>query len=134
MSLNRSLSWQYLKRLGIALLLVLWFAFLSLPCALFALARDGQIVFSRSRIPGDVLLRIQLLSDADYTGLSITTSQVSRNEDASRACVWSRIRYLFWRGAAVEPAQFCECYRKDEGLDIWLSADEQAPTACRFAS
>ena len=65
MSLNRSLSWQYLKRLGIVLLLVLWFAFLSLPCALFALARDGQIVFSRSRLPGDVLLRIQLLSDAD---------------------------------------------------------------------
>lgn len=134
MSLNFSPAVRYLKRLGIALILVVWFAFLSLPCALFALARDGQIVFSRSRLPGDVLLRIQLLSDVDYTGLSITTSQVSRDEDASKACVRSRVRYVFWRGASVESVQFCECYRKDEDSAFWLSAKEQAPTDCRIAS
>ena len=88
-----------LKKVGCAILLVGWFSFLLLPCALFALARDGQIVFSRSNLPGDDLIRIQLLSDTNYTGISMSTSRISRSEDGSTClCVANgAISFLAWR-------------------------------------
>ena len=120
-----------LKRIGCALALVCWFAFLLLPCALFALARDGQIVFSRSGLPGDVLLRVQLLTDADYTGLSFTTSSVSRSEDGARACVRSTVRYLFWRGESASVARYCECYARTGSNAPWLLSPDAPATSCQ---
>ena len=122
---------RVLKRLGCALALVCWFTLLLLPCALFALARDGQIVFSRSGLPGDILLRVQLLTDADYTGLSFTTSSVSRSEDGVRACVHSTVRYLFWRGESAGVARYCECYTRAGSSTPWLLSPDAPPTSCQ---
>lgn len=120
-----------LKRLGCALLLVCWFAFLLLPCALFALARDGQIVIPRTNLHGDVLIRIQLLTDADHAGLSFTTSSTSRSNDRMRACILSTVRYFFWRGERKGVTQYCECYYRTRTQTRWLLSPEAPPTACQ---
>ena len=134
MSENLSPLVKGLKKVGCAILLVGWFSFLLLPCALFALARDGQIVFSRSNLPGDDLIRIQLLSDTNYTGISMSTSRISRSEDGLRACVWRTVRYLFWRGDQVNTVQFCECFQRDDQSARWTLSNDKPAASCQIES
>ena len=119
------------RRIGCALLLILWFAFLLLPCALFALARDGRIVLKRSALPGDDLLRVQLIMDREYSGIALSSGRPSRSDDRLRACVYSAVRYIFWRGAGIAPARYCECYSRANGDANWRLANDGGGPDCQ---
>ena len=79
-------------------------------------------------------MRIQLLSDADYTGISVSTSRVSRSEDDLRACVRRTVRYLFWRGDQVSTVQFCECFQRDDRSARWSLSSGKPAVSCRIES
>ena len=121
---------KVLKRVGCGVALVGWFSFLLLPCALFALARDGEIIIPRSNLPGHVLLHVQLLSDDDYTGLSFRTSVSQRAEPGLQACIRSTVRYIFWRGESVPSVTFCECYSRSDADARWSFTSAAPPATC----
>ena len=103
------------KRLGCALLMILWFAILTLPCGLFYLAANGEIRLQHGDIPqphAHPRLLISLVSEQNERGLRIESSSVVAGQ--SLVCVETAVRFLLWesRGGAQD-AQFCDCYDGD---------------------
>ncbi len=121
---------EYARRLGCALALLLWFSLLLLPCALFTLARNGEITLFPSEIPGDSWLRVRLLLDDGVSGLSFTTSNSQRNENDRRACVSSTVHYWLWRGEGTGITHYCECYHREATDQAWRLAMEEPAVNC----
>ncbi len=117
-----------LKRLGCGLLLVLWFLVLLTPCALIALATQGEIVLTHSDVPNDDL-RIWLIQEAGQRGIAVSNA---RRVDAANAttCTLTDVRFLLWQGTGGEAQHYCSCYAHQE--TGWSSVAE-GDAACQLA-
>ena len=122
-----------LRRLGCLLLLVGWFLFLLTPCALFALAANGEIRLDQPDAPqphAQPRLLIRLISDVDNRGIQILRS--SRVGDASEdsICMRTAVNYLLWASSGGnQDVVYCDCYSRDNADAGWtLSATH--PGAC----
>lgn len=108
-----------LGRLGCGTLVVLWFMILLLPCILFTLATQGSIVINHANVPepdSHPLLQIDLLTEADYRGFRIVTTQIYNYDD--QLCVQSNVSYFLWLGEGA-PSVYCDCYVQDSAESEW---------------
>lgn len=105
------------RRLGCALLLLLWFALLLTPCALFYLAAYGEIRLQHRDIPqphAHPFLLASLVSETGDRGLRFETSWVASADDES-LCVETAVRFLLWEYSGDnQNVSFCDCYRRDQ--------------------
>ncbi len=118
-----SLPWRRFRRIGCGVLLVIWFAILLLPCALFILATQGSIVLHHAFVPepeAHPLLQIDLLTEADYRGLRIVTTRIY--DDGAQLCVQSNVSYVMWLGDGA-PSIYCDCYIRESSEADWILAD-----------
>ena len=115
-----------------ALLLVLWFALLMLPCGMLWLAVGNTITISRNNIPEPELhprLEIQLIMDTDNRGLKFSSTGVNQADDLT-LCVQNNISYFLWENdESAEPASYCQCYQREDTESEWEFI-EQLETAC----
>jgi hypothetical protein len=96
------------RRFGCVLLLVGWFLFLLLPCAVLYLAMQGSIDLKYSNIPDDEL-RIWVISATTTRGLGISNVQRSLTSDGL-ICLSTNASFYIWQGKASPASHFCECY------------------------
>lgn len=115
-----------------AMLLLLWFALLMLPCGMLWLAVGNTITISRNNIPEPELhprLEIQLIMDTDNRGLKFSSTGVSQADDLN-LCVQNNINYFLWQNdESAEPASYCQCYQREDIESEWEFI-EQLETAC----
>ncbi|NWF68753.1 MAG: hypothetical protein HXY40_06695 [Chloroflexi bacterium] len=114
-----------LRRLGCVLLLILWFAFILLPCALVMLAQQQEIVISQGDLPGEQI-RIWLIMEIEQRGLGIAST--ARHAIDGAQCVQTDVRFALWQGEG-EAVSYCECYTRGADEETWLFVS-QAQGAC----
>ncbi len=111
-----------ISRIGCWFLIAIWFLILLTPCALFALATQGEIRISHGDIPDRVAhprLLIDLISEPDFRGLRLVNSTISNASDRS-ICIQTNVRYLLWHGDATgQDAVFCDCYAREQTESTW---------------
>ncbi len=116
------------RRLGCALLLVAWFAFLMTPCALFYLAANGEIRLEHADIPqahAHPRLLIALLSEPDARGLRIERASIAQGAlDETRVCVETAVNFLLWHaGESSQDVRYCDCYQRRDSAVSWTFSD-----------
>lgn len=105
------------RRLLLSFALVIWFMLLMLPCVLFTLAINQEIVISTGDLPGQQL-RVWLVMEPMQRGLGYSfASVVQRSERV--ACLTTNNGFLLWQGRG-EPARYCECYERASTADPWV--------------
>ena len=119
---------RLLRRLGCGVLLVLWFALLTLPCFAIALAFQKEIVLIHSDIPNDEF-RIWLIQDIRNRGVAVTNSRRVDGPDGV-VCTVINGGFFMWQGSAVNPPHYCSCYSRQD--QTWSSVAEGSQ-ACRIA-
>lgn len=122
-----------IKRMGCGLLLVFWFTILLSPCALFYLAANGEIRIWHGDIPephAHPRLLIELISEVDYRGVSVTNSSVlDQNPNDSEICVQTDVRYFLWETIDDNPdVSYCECYAREETDSLWTLTETTTDT------
>lgn len=115
------------RRLGCALLLVLWFLLLLTPCLFIVLITQREIVLAHSNVPNDDF-RVWLIQEADQRGLAVSNSRrVSAPNNV--VCTLTDVRFFLWKGKG-DPNQYCSCYVRQS--DSWSAVAEGAE-ACKLA-
>lgn len=122
-----------LGRLGCYLLTVLWFVILLLPCAMFALATQGEITLHHANVPEPLshpLMQIRLVMDVENRGLQVTTSNIRQPSDTA-LCVQVRVEYLLWQSSEAEDqsVRYCDCYERANTEAQWQYT-ETLPGQC----
>ncbi len=116
------------RRLGCGLILLLWFALLLTPCALFFLAANGEIRLEHGEIPqphAHPLLLVSLVSEAADRGLRFEASWIAGSSAADGPlCVETAVRFLLWEySGGNQNVRYCDCYASDPAGGDWqLSA------------
>ncbi|NDJ60979.1 MAG: hypothetical protein GYB67_07630 [Chloroflexi bacterium] len=118
------------RRFGCGLGLVLWIVLLFVPCALFTLAIQQEIVISQGSAP-DQQIRIWLIMDADQRGLGVSSTSVQQSAEHA-LCVQTDTRFLLWQGQE-DPLTYCQCYARETGEAAWAYQGTHAD-ACTPAS
>ena len=116
------------RRLGCGLLLVVWFAFLLTPCALFYLAANGEIRLEHADIPqahAHPRLLIALLSEPDARGLRIERASIAQGGlDETRVCVETSVSFLLWHASeSSQDVRYCDCYQRRDSAAPWAFSD-----------
>ncbi|MDE2636653.1 MAG: hypothetical protein OXI30_09835 [Chloroflexota bacterium] len=109
------------RRLGCAIALLIWFALLLTPCALFYLAANGEIRFDHRDVPqphAHPLLLVSLVSEAADRGLRFETSRIiEAQSNGEMLCVETAVRFLLWEySGGNQDVSYCDCYQR-EGLE-----------------
>jgi len=121
---------KVLRRIGCALLLVLWFGFLILgPCAVVTLVSGNEIRIIHSGVPDDNTLRVWLIQQAHARGLGISTGY-SVNPDANTVCTVTDTHFVLWLGEG-DSSHSCACYTPQ--ADGSYTSLSDGPAACATA-
>lgn len=107
------------RRLLLSVALVIWFTLLLLPCVLFTLAINQEIVISTGDLPGQQL-RVWLVMEPMQRGLGYSFASVAQRSENS-ACLTTNNGFLLWQGRG-EPASYCECYERASAAEPWTLA------------
>jgi hypothetical protein len=119
------------KKVGCGVLVVIWFAALSLPFAMFWLGMGQNITIPRpgSPIADYPLLEIRLIMEIENRGLQIKRTYPFEQTD-SRICYQTVVNYLLWQAdSAGDPATgYCECYSYDPSEQRWSQVQDTVVT------
>ncbi len=112
------------RRLGCGLALLIWFAALLLPCALFYLGANGEIRLAHHDIPqphAHPLLLLSVVSEVEDRGLRIETSKIAASQsDEALLCVETTVRFLLWEySGGNQNVRYCDCYARPEAEANW---------------
>ncbi len=118
-----------LRRIGCGILLVAWFALLTLPCFAIVLVTQSQIVLTHSDLPGDEF-RVWLIQQTHQRGIAISNSRRVTGTDGS-ACTITDGVFLMWEGQQAASPHYCSCYQQAQDQS-WNSIAEGL-TACQLA-
>ena len=114
-----------LQRLGCAALIGVWLVIMLIPLVLIILAIDGEITLSHGSSMPDrhehPRLQIKLIKEPDYRGFQITNSTMKQVNEQN-LCVQTEVRYFLWQGDG-DNAQFCDCYNRGDGGEVWQFAE-----------
>jgi len=109
------------RRAGCAVLLILWFGLLMVPCLCAVIAINQEIVLPLGPAPGQHV-RAWLIMEAEQRGLGISTPRVTGDEASGALCVETHNRFVLWQGREAD-AIYCECYeRGDDGAGCTLTS------------
>jgi len=114
------------RRIGCAILIILWFALLLVPCGLFYFAVQQEFTIPLGGAPGQEL-RVWLVMEPRTRGLGTSVGQVA-SQSGLELCVQTTTTYLLWAGRP-ENATYCECYARSQPDQPW-SYLNNAPGAC----
>jgi hypothetical protein len=117
------------RRVGCAVVLVLWFALVLSPCLCIILATQGEILVHLGDVPGNEL-RIWLVNEAHERGIGIASPTVSTAQDANAVCVQTNVTFILWEGEG-SPTHYCECYTQSVQTGDWsqvTSASNECPS------
>jgi hypothetical protein len=109
--------------------LVIWFMLLLLPCVLFTLAINQEIVIPTGDLPGQQF-RVWLVMEPTQRGLGYSFASVAQRSENS-ACLTTNNGFLLWQGRG-EPASYCECYERASAAEPWALASMEM-AACSAA-
>ena len=122
------------RRLGCGLVLLVWFALLLTPCALFYLGANGEIRLEHGEIPqphAHPLLLVSLVSESKDRGLRFEASWIASRPEDGRLCVQTAVRFLLWEySGGNQNVSFCDCYSRDSIADSW-ELDATYSDACK---
>jgi len=111
-----------LGRLGCGAALVVWFAVLLLPFAMFWLGSGRTITIPQGNIPDasdHPRLELRLIMDADNRGLQIKRAGVAERGDEA-LCIQESVSYLLWESDTnSDNALYCQCYERDSADADW---------------
>lgn len=114
-----------LKRMGCALILVLWFVLLLMPCFFIFMATQGELAIQLGDIPGQSF-RIWLINETRERGFAISQpSVVSTSSDNLATCMRMDVSFLLWQGEG-KPTTFCECFERLSSSEQWTVKDNSA--------
>jgi hypothetical protein len=103
---------RWFARGGCALLTVVWFLILLLPCFFIVLASQQQITISQGGLP-DQQIRIWLIMESAQRGLGFSSTATYPVKEAGLptdgVCLQTNVSYILWQGQG-EASQYCECY------------------------
>lgn len=120
-------------KLGCGLLVVIWFAVLMLPCAMFWLATGNAFTLNHANVPEPQehpLLQVQLIMDVDNRGLQISRSSIQQSSETN-LCVSSQVNYLLWASDGDDlNVAFCQCYDRETANDAWTFVGTQSTGLC----
>lgn len=109
---------------GVAL--VIWFAILLLPCAMFSLATTGTIRIPHINAPQpetQPFFEINLLMSVEQRGLQFVRSVIVAGSDEQQ-CVETHVSYLMWfTDGTNENAIFCDCFAREQREGRWTLVD-----------
>lgn len=101
---------------------VVWFAILMLPCAMFSLATGGEIRISHGDIPereAHPLFQLNLVMDIDNRGFQITRSSVLPDGEQD-VCIQTHVSYIMWEtDGTAESVSYCDCYERAASDSDW---------------
>ena len=122
------------RKLGCGLALLLWFALLLTPCALFFLAANGEIRLNHRDIPdayAHPLLLVSLISETADRGLRVESSWIAGGaSDDQTICVETAVRFLLWEySGGNQNVRYCDCYERAAPASIW-QLSETFSAAC----
>jgi hypothetical protein len=111
-----------LGRLACGLVLIVWFLFLLLPCAMIYLAMGNPITIPNGSIPEPEQhprFGIQLIMEIENRGLKLSSSSIA-SETETRLCIENRATYLLWeKDETATDSQFCQCYERSSADAAW---------------
>jgi len=111
-----------LGRLGCGAALVIWFAILLLPFAMFWLGSGRTITIPQGNIPDakdHPHLELRLIMDADNRGLQIKRGGVAERSD-EQLCIEESVIYLLWQSEGnTDNALYCQCYERQSAEAQW---------------
>lgn len=123
---------RFAKRLGCGILLVIWFAILLIPGAMFWLASGRQIQIPQADVPDPhqhPLFQVNLIMDAQNRGLQFTQTSIHKIDDLN-LCVQGNVNYLLWQSDdTATPATYCQCYERSSSESDWVFTT-QSTGAC----
>lgn len=114
-----------LKRIGVAILLLVWLVLLLTPGFAFVLARSGQIQLGDA---GGRHWRVFLVQSAEAEGIGLErAAPIDPPATAGQAvnCLRTTVSYWTWAGEANSVA-YCQCRDVTTGL-----LDEAPPPVCQ---
>jgi hypothetical protein len=115
-----------LRRIGFWIVVVFWFALIMLPCGLFTLATQGQIVVRTGELT-EQEVRVWLIMEAQTRGLGVSSGVVSRQTE-TQLCIETTANYLLWAGRERANV-YCNCYVRASADQPWRS-DSALMEAC----
>ncbi|MCA9913863.1 MAG: hypothetical protein KC496_10965 [Anaerolineae bacterium] len=111
-----------LARFGCGVVLVIWFAILLMPFAMFWLGSGRTITIPQGNIPDasdHPYLEVRLVMDADNRGLQIKQAGVAERRD-EQLCIEERVTYLLWQSEENSGnALYCQCYERENAEAEW---------------
>jgi hypothetical protein len=111
-----------LAKVGCGAALVVWFAILLLPLAMFWLGSGRTITIPRGGIPDasdHPRLELRLIMDADNRGLQVKRAGVAQ-QNAELICIQESVTYLLWQSDEnSENALYCQCYERESINAQW---------------
>lgn len=105
------------RRAGCAVLLVLWFGLLLVPCLCAVIAINQEIVVPLGSAPGQHV-RAWLIMEAEQRGIGISTPRVTGDEADGAVCVETHNRFVLWQGRE-DDVVYCECYARGADDTGW---------------
>jgi ABC-type Fe3+ transport system permease subunit len=113
-----------LRRVGCAMLLVIWLLALLLPCFLIVLATQQEIIIAQGELPGQEF-RVRLIMDIDQRGIGLWTTRTVDGA-AGDICLITTVGYILWEGEG-EPAEYCVCYTRTVSESAWQPSGRECP-------
>jgi hypothetical protein len=112
-----------LGKVGCGVALLFWFALLMLPCGMFWLATGGEVYIGQA-VPDaseHPRFQLQLIADADNTGLRITRSGIS-SQFEGELCLQTQVSYLLWNqeDEGDQGVIYCDCYERESSDAQWM--------------
>lgn len=99
---------RWLKRLLIAVLLVVWLVIMLFPCMAFSLAMQTEMQIGNN-------VRIFLISEDIGEGIGVEWKRPFSSTD--QQCVQTAVNYFMWAGEG-ENAVFCQCIDTTTGEQL----------------
>lgn len=104
------------RRIGYALLALLWLVVMLTPCLAMALAARGELSWQRGPHTTD---RVWLVMERNQRGLGYSAERIVSDQRPADGpvCARTTVRYFLWAGStAGQNTEYCECYTADGSL------------------
>jgi hypothetical protein len=108
------------RKIVYAMLTVLWFFVLMIPCFLIGLAVQREIIVPTGSLPGQEV-RIWLIMEERQRGIGISSGSASMIND-STAQLQTSSNFVLWAGRGT-PSTYCEIFTRDSADARWMYSD-----------
>ncbi|HSG18935.1 MAG TPA: hypothetical protein VLE70_21755 [Anaerolineae bacterium] len=100
-----------LRRIGYALIAIIWLVLMSLPILAFFLAARGELMIGDDQASN---IRLFMVNEDEATGIGF--QRVTKANSEQDGCFHTSVNYLLWKGQdSGLNIDFCACHDPDTG-------------------